>query len=264
MSWFTQEDITPSERLARASFLWSVASGQVLKLLVQFAPEAANQCNNAKKQKNISDVNLGALIILQRQGYAKLAADAVATQSQAIAKSGGSWGLRELEKLLQTWGEISEEHGQKHAKKTFGRAAAQTVGMFLSKLISYIRKGVGKKAGAKKAQKFTLKDWHAACRLVGQVCHSKDGPDIPRSAGVQLVRGRKIKVDEHIAMVHILSKLPFIDKKYGACHILRAAHLFRVHAIGLESLPLTPYGWQANMGMTKGSTEYFNGCIFAP
>ena len=204
-------------------------AGLVAKVLVSYAPEVQYQMQKLKQCNRDGDaIHVGALLLLMRQSFARKGVDAVATHGQ-----NDSFGLANLKSLLHAWQNIRAEHGAKHCKKTQSRSAAFTGDTWLRKLIDYLEKGSGKSGKA-----FTETDWTSACELLGEVCLAPNGP-----------------TKAYTLKMAILAKLPFIDIKYGANHLMRCAHVARVHAFGLPPLTIDADEWAGAAGMTEANTE---------
>ena len=104
-TWLTVPKLTEDQRLARYFYLVSCLSGLVLKVLIQMAAEAKTTLTFLRSMKNkrgITYEQIGAIAILSRQGYAKMAQAAM----HKIAKTMPSWGKTDLEKLEKEWKRI--------------------------------------------------------------------------------------------------------------------------------------------------------------
>ena len=184
--------------------------------------------------KNVSSergsVHVGGHVILMRQAYAQKGVDAVMKRGRTIADV---FGIQELKELLDDWQSIRRTHGPKHCKKVQSRSAAFIGDLWLRKLIVYIETGKGKGKCV-----FSEQHWFDACEILGDICLKVDGPQM-----------------SHDVIVKKLSTLPFIGKKYGANHLIRCAHIMRVHVFALRVLPLDAIAWKASSGMAKQNTE---------
>ena len=174
MDWLSQPGLTPDAKLARLCYLLTVGSGMNVKVLIEMAPECANQMNNMKFVGSTpSEEHIGALAFLMRQGYAEKAANAACDQAKKLIQSKDFWSLKQLKDLLKTWEDIYAKEGAEHSKKTCGRGATTSGNTYLQKLILFLETGKGK-AGAK----FSFKDWRNACRLLGYMC-THTGIELP-------------------------------------------------------------------------------------
>ena len=212
----------------RACFLAMCGTGLVAKVLVSYAPEVQYQMKKLKQgDRNRGAIHVGAVLLLMRQAFARKGVDAVVTCVQ-----GENCGLTNLKSLLKAWQDIRKKDGAKHCKKTQSRSAAFTGDTWLRQVVEYIEKGCGKGGKA-----FSETDWVSACELLGEICLSPNGP-----------------TKAYPLRTAILAKLPCIDAKYGANHIMRCAHVARVHVFKLPPLTIDAKEWEGAAGMTKANT----------
>ena len=220
-TWLTVPKLTKAQRLARYFFLVNCLSGLVLKVLIQMAAEAKTTLTFLRSIKNKRDFSyeqIGAIAILSRQGYAKMAQNA----AHAMAKNIDHWTAAELRNLEKQWAQIEKRNGKKHGKKIQGRSGPFFGALWIRKLL--------------KAPRWK-KIWKDACVEIGRACADPNFDSSFKDS------------------CKVLSKLKGFGIKYGAKHMIRSAYIYRHWVWDLDDLLLEDRDWADCMAMNEDTTK---------
>ena len=209
-TWLTQRKVPQQQMLARYFLLVACLSGIVLKVLVVSAPvvrTARRFLLHFKRQRGVTNHEIGAAVILSLRGYAKMAQEAVQKLALRWRRLGQTkWGAGQLRALMLAWQKIEQTHGKLHAKKVQGLSNRYFGAAWLQKVLA--------------APDWKTR-WDEACEHVGAMCR-----------------------DPHFASTFresckVLAQLPGVGVDYGSKWMVRGGYVLREWVWHAPPLPMT-------------------------
>ena len=224
-TWLTQRKVPQQQMLARYFLLVACLSGIVLKVLVVSAPEvrtARRFLLHFKRQRGVTNHEIGAAVILSLRGYAKMAQEAVQKLALRWRRLGQTkWGAGQLRALMLAWQKIEQTHGKLHAKKVQGLSNRYFGAAWLQKVLA--------------APDWKTR-WDEACEHVGAMCR-----------------------DPHFASTFresckVLAQLPGVGVDYGSKWMVRGGYVLREWVWHAPPLPMTEKEWPVLCDMNEETT----------